>query len=183
MRAYTPAGQTLAGRELLDLRDLPAGFSPVAPAIHDCENRHPSETRLTVTGEAQSPLYLAIAGAGSLVDPTTFDVLEVVTSTRVYRSQPQAKAALAGEATLAHARCLLQNNPGVATKTTRSFPQHPARVLAFRDVVKESGQEVTLELMFIQRGRSVASLIVAGAGMPTRTLALDLTKKVAGRLR
>ena len=120
---------------------------------------------------------------GSLADPSTLRIVEVSATTRVYRSRADAKAALAGEATLAVARCLLDRGSGFAAKSTAAFPQHPATVRAFVDTIDLLGPTGRMELVFILRGRSVARLIVFGTGTSTRPVALDLERRLAARLR
>ena len=175
VRSYTGAGQALAARELPRSSELPAGANAVGPGNHLCDGKHPSEAKLTVTGEAQSPFYLALS-RGSSGDTTDFGAVEVSATARVYRTAKQATAALEGEATLATARCLLGRGTGTAKKSTAAYPKSPATVRAFVDTIDFQGPTGTMEIVFLQRGRSVAKLIVVGINTPSRPLALALER-------
>jgi hypothetical protein len=135
-----------------------------------------------VTGEAQSPFYLAVS-KGSGGDPSAFGGVEVSVTARVYGSAKDARAALQAEATLTTARCLLGRSTGTAEKSTAPYPKRPETVRAFVDTLDFQGPTGTMEIVFVQRGRSLAKLIVVGINTPSRPVALALEQRVAARLR
>jgi hypothetical protein len=162
VRSYTRAGQALAASELPRSSELPAGANPVGPGNHLCDGKHPSEAKLTVTGEAQSPFYLALS-RGSGGGTTDFGAVEISATARVFRTAKQATAALDGVATLATARCLLGRGTGTAKKSTAAYPKSPATLRAFVDTIDFQGPTGTMEIVFLQRGRSVAKLSSSGS--------------------
>jgi hypothetical protein len=104
------------------------------------------ESDLTITGESTSSLLRysskGLAGALGLA--------------RVYATPRQARAAFEREAIPATARCELQG--ATAKQGTAHFGGVPARVRAFRATGDADGSKVRPDLVFLQRGRSVAVL-------------------------
>ena len=70
-----------------------------------------------------------------------------------------------------------------APEWSSAYPKRPATVRAFVDTLDFQGPTGTMEIVFVQRGRSLAKLIVVGINAPSRPLALALEQTLAARLR
>lgn len=109
--------------------------------------------------------------------------VELSTTTRVYRTRADAKAALAAEARTTYARCAFQGAAGTVKASNKGFPQHPATVRAFHGRVGVLGPNGSVELVYVERGRSLARIVATGVGMDARPVTLSLARKLSARLR
>jgi hypothetical protein len=142
VRATRAADQNRAERENLTASDLGSGFQAFRAGSDSCMNQK-HESDLTITGESTSSLLRysskGLAGALGLA--------------RVYATPRQARAAFEREAIPATARCELQE--ATAKLGAAHFGGLPGRVRAFHATADANGR---LDLVFLQRGRSVAVL-------------------------
>jgi hypothetical protein len=169
VRATRAADQTRAERENLNSSDLGAGFQAFGGGGDSCMNQK-HESDLTITGESTSSMlrYSAKGLAGALG------------VARVYATPTQASTAFEREALLGTARCDLH---GASAKLRAvRFSGVPGRVKAFRATAFADGSPFRRDLVFLQRGRSVALLRFAFVAESTQFERAAIVK-VAKRLR
>lgn len=162
VRATRAADQNRADRENLTASDLGSGFQAFGGGSDSCLNQK-HESDLTITGESTS----------SLLSYSSRGLAGVLGLARVYATPRQAQAAFEREARPATARCELQE--ASAKLGTAHFGGVPGRVRAF----SATGSKGRLDLVFLQRGRSVALLRFAAGSTQFEHAA---TVKVAKRL-
>ena len=176
------AGQALAARELPRSSELPAGANAVGPGYHLCDGKHPSEAKLTVTGEAQSPSTSRCRGDRAATPRTSARSRSrrrrASTGPRS-RRRPRSRGRRRSPP---HAVC----SAGARAPRRRARPRIPRarrRYGPSSTRIDFQGPTGTMEIVFLQRGRSVAKLIVVGINTPSRPLALALERSLAARLR
>jgi hypothetical protein len=173
-RAIRPADQRLAEREAPAASDLGPGYESAGSAGHACRNPG-HEPDLTITGELSSPVF------GPYPAQPARPSFAATGLARVYRNAGQARAAFEREAVRATAECQLAD-ASVRKPRVRSFALSvPARMRGFRRVIHASGIVLDLDVVFLQRGRSVVRLVLSTDGSPGRERQLAAT--VAARMR
>lgn len=170
-----PREQALARRINLKLGDLPAGWQafPYPNPFFPCPGFKPNLSKLTVQGEAESPVFVTEQAAAAW------------SKTSIYASEPQARTAFEREARLAAARCVAaeatREGATVRSVASASFPRLGGQTRAFRIVLSDPQESGYLDLVSIRQGRAVIHLGFAA----TNELAIErsLARKVAARAR
>jgi hypothetical protein len=174
VRAIRAIDQRLAERENFIATDFPPEFEEKDPGRRDSCAEATNEADLTIRGESRRAFVWLVE------EPPRF--VAALGLTRVYATRRQAAAAFARQALPATFRCELGRlPPGTKIQTLRLGPL-PARVRAFRVAFSEGGLTGNTDMVFLQRGRSVAWLLVVTLNA-SPTIERDAIAKVASRLR
>jgi hypothetical protein len=159
-RALKAADRAAAARITLKPSDFPAGWSSRAVGTDDasatCDNFHPDESRLTVTGSSQSALYYV----GDFLSATFQAAASYV---KVFSTPDQAKAGFAREAAMGQLQCVIDDagEDYTVLGAGRIGLGKLGRVArGFRVVVKdnEGGTIYYLDLVVVLGKRSVVTL-------------------------
>jgi hypothetical protein len=177
LRAIRAADQRRADRENLAASDFPAGFQTGSGGGDACANPT-HESDLTITGESTSPSFY------DLHEGEALSLVQVLGIARVYSTAKQARLAFKREALPSTLRCELKELGRRLPKITPlRLSGLSARVRAFR-VVIAAGQDTRadVDLVFLQRGRSVARLLFVIVGS-SEEIEHVVSAKVALRMR
>lgn len=167
--------QALARRASLRAEDFPAGWQGVdsPDPFFPCPDFEPDLSKLTVGGEASSPLFLAPDESAA-----------AWSATEVYATVEQARTAFVRTATIAAPRCVAKENQGDGTTIVSVGAHTFARVgdtsRAFRIVVSDSEGTGYLDLVYVRRGRTLMRTAFAGLA-DLSPLETTLVKAVAAR--
>jgi hypothetical protein len=172
LRAIRAADQRLAERENFAASDFPPDFEHESLDSNSCEARN--EAGLTIRGESRSVFVRLVEEPASAV--------AALGLTRVYATPKQAAAAFGHEAVLATARCEFGDLPPRTKIRPLRLGGLPARARAFRIEFSDEDVSGHSDVVFLQRGRSVARLRFAMFNAPS-TLERGAIARVASRMR
>jgi len=167
--------QALARSANLKLTDFPLGWEALTGIpVSQCAAFEPNLSDLTATGEAMSPVLVSDAAAA-------------FSSSSLFLSEAQARAAFRREARLAAARCTadeLMDDEDVSVLSVGplSFPRLGNETRAFRIVASDDEGVGYIDLVSFRRGRVVVHIWFGSGGEPL-SIEHELAAKVAARAR
>jgi hypothetical protein len=180
-RKIRPADQARAKAMLLRKSDLAPGYAVGSKGGSAHLNCAPlDESDLTLTGEAESPMWI-----GGLTFISSY--------ANVYRSASENDASWRRSTSAAGRRCVasefqrLAGTSGVRLVSLRELPftRVAPRTVVYRLLFELQGQggALTIDLVALARSRAQAFFLVASAaGAPSKAEELRLARIVAGRL-
>jgi len=157
--------------------DFPPGWTsfPQLTPLELCPTYAPNLSKLTSTGEAQSPIFL------------TGETSAAASRSAVYATDAEARTAFGKEAVRAVADCIADDaraNGGATVQAvgSLSFPRLGEQTRAFRIVVSDPNGDLYLDLVSFRRGRVVVHLVFSSLGGPL-DIERSLVAAVAARTR
>lgn len=157
--------------------DFPPGWTsfPQLTPLELCPTYAPNLSKLTSTGEAQSPIFL------------TGETSAAASRSAVYATDAEARTAFGKEAVRAVADCIADDaraNGGATVQAvgSLSFPRLGEQARAFRIVVSDPNGDLYLDLVSFRRGRVVVHLVFSSLGGPL-DIERSLVAAVAARTR
>lgn len=173
-RAIRKRDQALAGRAALRRADFPSGWETEQPNPFSlCEAFQPDLSDLTVTGDARSSQFHN-------------DEALAMSSTSVYRTTGQARAAFRRTARLEAARCLARDLRDAEFQVLRveklTLPPLGVAAQAFRVIADFRETIVYFDIVSIRGGRVAVEMLFVSLKQPL-LIEQDLAAKVAARIR
>ena len=168
--------QALALRINLKLGDFPPGWKAFAVpnAVFPCRGFQPNLSKLTVRGEAESPVFIEEKELGA-----------AWSSASIYDTDQQALTAFDRQARSAAAQCVaneaIQEGTIVSSVEPIPFPRLGNQTRAFRIVVSDPEASGYLDLVWIRQGRAVIHM--GFVALEELAIERGLAAKLAARAR